>query len=123
MIAAAEALQLPTALPEGGDITDCRDMLTKLDAHIRKYMTFGGPPPLTVPFRELSKTAVQLLCFAMKRFKWVVNANLMARESKIRGGQPEPDHWILQLQPMPEVYEAMLPDTLLVSSANEPPAA
>lgn len=123
MIAAATALQFLSAQPSQADVNECRAMMVKLDQHVRKYMAFGGPSPLEVPFRELSKTAAQLLCYAMKRHKWVVNANLMAQEARVRGGQPEPHHWLLQLQPMPEVYDAALPETLTVASEDSPLSA
>lgn len=98
-------------------------MMRKLDQHVRKYMAFGGPPPLEIPFHEMSKTAGQLLCFATKRFKWIVNLNLMAEEARFKGGAPVPHHWLIQMQPMPEVYDEQLPETLLVSSEDASPLA
>ena len=120
MTDASTALLFPNARPSEKDIEECRAMMAKLDQHIIKYMAFGGPPPLEVSIREMSKTAAQLLCFAMKRYKWVVNVNLMAQESRLKGGQPEPHHWLLQLQPMPEVYDAMLPDALMAAAEVSP---
>lgn len=116
MIHAEKALQLPNAQPSKGDIEDARNMLIKLREHIVKYMTLGGPTPLTVPFREMSMPASQLVCYAMKRFKWNVNATLMSQESQFAGGHPQPHHWIVQLQPAADVYDASLGETLTAIS-------
>ena len=110
MITPFDALQLPNARPSKSDIEDCRAVVAKLNQHINKHMTFGGPTPLEVSFSELSKTGAQLLCCAMKRIKWTVNANLIAEAPRFAGGQPVPHHWVLQLQPTPDVYDELLAD-------------
>jgi hypothetical protein len=108
MITSTEALQLPHAQLSNNDIVECRLVLEKLDQHIRKYMSFDGPTPLEIPFRAMSRTAAKLLCFAAKKLKWTVNATLIAEQPRFQGGQPEPHHWVLQLQPMIEVYDELL---------------
>jgi hypothetical protein len=110
MITAAEALQISSARPSEGDLTDVRAALLTIDEHIRATMLFGGPPPLDIPFHKLSKTAAQILVFVMKRHKWTVNANLMAQESRFRAGHSEPHHWFLQFQPTVDVYDELLAD-------------
>lgn len=110
MITAAEALQLPSAGISDTDITDVRAMVEIVDKHIRTHMTFGGPTPLEVSFRHLSKTAVQVLCYVMKHFKWTINANLIAEQPRFQGAQPTPHHWILQFAPTVEVYDELLAD-------------
>lgn len=116
MIPADEALRLPNALISKADIEICREMLKKLHQHIRTHMTFVGPPPFEVSFRQMSKTAAQLLCYAMKRFKWNVNANLIAEAPRFQGGEPVPHHWVLQLQPMVDAYDEVLSETLTALS-------
>ena len=120
MIDAAAALQLPGAQSSKDDIDDCRMMMAKIHAHIVKHMTFDGPVPLEVPFREMGRTAARLLCHAMKRHKWNVNANLIAEGARFAGGQPVPHHWVLQVQPVPEVYDEILVD-MLPSLSEAPP--
>jgi hypothetical protein len=111
-VTAAEAMKLPSARPEKSDLEDCRMMLAKLHEHIRTHMTFGGPTPIEVPFRELSRIGAQILCYAMKHSRWTVNANLIAEAPRFNGGQPVPHHWVLQLQPMMDVYDDLLAEIL-----------
>lgn len=110
MIAAKDALQLDSANPSKQDIADAQAMIEKLDQHVRKYMAFNGPTPYEVPFRQLSKTAAKIVAHVMKRFQWQVNANLVAEQPRFQGGEPIPHHWVLQLAPMVEIYDAFFAD-------------
>lgn len=110
MISATEALQLNHASISTQDREDVQAIVAKLDEHIRKHMTFGGPTPLEVPYKHLSRTASQIFCFVMKRLKWTVSLNLMAEQPRFQGGTPVPHHWVIQLVPMVEVYEELLAD-------------
>src|SRR6266704_2604315 len=100
MIPAKDALQLSQARISDNDRVDVQLVMEKIDLHIRKYMTFGGPTPLEIPYKAMSKTASQIICYVMKmRFKWTVNVNLMAEPPRFQGGQPVPSHWVLQFHP------------------------
>lgn len=110
MITAAEALQLKGAQIANSDIEDLRIVVDAVEQHIRGRMSFGGPTPLELPFRQMSKAAATILCYVMKRAQWRVNANLIAEQPRFAGGQPVPHHWVLEFQPMPEVYDAVLAD-------------
>jgi hypothetical protein len=123
MIAAAAALQLPSAQPSKQDIEDCKAMVKRLDDHVRKHMAFGGPPPLTVPFREMSMAASQLLAYAMNPIKWNITINLMSEAPRFQGGQPVPHSWIIQMQPMVDVYREAFASIMDVVIADLQPAA
>lgn len=110
MISAKAALQLPAAQISENDLVEVRLIVEKLDEHINKYMLFGGPVPLEIPYRAMSKTAGQVLCYIMKRQKWNVTLNLIAEQPRFQGGQPTPHHWVIQLAPMVEVYDELLAD-------------
>lgn len=112
MIDSSTALQLPAAQPSKQDIADCRTMLAKLHEHTVKYMTINGPTPLEIPFGEMSLTASKLLAHALKPLGWNANFNLIAENPRFQGGQPVPHHWIIQLQPTPETYDAVLAETI-----------
>jgi hypothetical protein len=110
MITAREALEFDKAKISAEDIRDLRNVVSKIDVHISAHMTFGGPMPLELPFNEMSRSAMQILCIAMKRSKWNVNATLVAEASRFQGGAPQPHHWLIQLQPTIEAYEEALSD-------------
>ncbi len=110
MITATEALQMPAAKISEQDHTEARAMIEVLDGHVRKYMTFGGPTPLEVPYRAMSKTASQVVSVVMKRFKWNVMFNLMAEQARFQGAAPTPHHWVIQMVPMIDIYDALLAD-------------
>lgn len=119
MITAAVALQLPAARPSKEDISDCRGMLSKLHEHITKYMSINGPTPLEVPFREMSLAASKLLAHTIKPLGWAANFNLIAENPRFQGGQPVPHHWIVQLQPTPETYDAVFAETVTALAAPQ----
>ena len=112
MIDAAAALQLPSAQLSKQDLEDCRVMLTKLHEHTTKYMTINGPAPLTVPYGEMSLPASKMLAHALKPLGWNANFNLIAENPRFQGGQPVPHHWIIQILPTPETYDAILAETI-----------
>lgn len=120
MITAATALQLPAAQPSKADIDDCKKMIKKLDEHVRKHMAFGGPPPITIPFREMSMAASQLVAYAMNPLKWNITINLMSEQPRFQGGQPVPHSWIVALQPMVDVYRDVFGATLAALVEDAP---
>lgn len=123
MMTAAAALQLPSVQPSKSDIEDCKSMIKKLDDHVRKHMAFGGPPPLTVKFREMSMTASQLIAYAMNPLKWNITINLMSEQPRFQGGQPVPHSWIISLQPMVEVYREQFAAEMEALVADSPSLA
>lgn len=110
MISAKEALQLERSRVSDADLAEVREMIAKLDEHVKKYMDFGGPAPLEVPFKRMSKTAAKVLCYVMKRFQWTVSLNLIAEQPRFQGGQPIPHHWVISLAPASELYDEMYAD-------------
>lgn len=108
MIPATEAIQLVEISTQDRD--EVRATVLLLDAHVRKHMTFGGPTPYEIPFRLLSKTASQILCYVMKRLKWSVTLTLIAEQPRFQGMAPTPHHWVIQLSPASEIYDTLLAD-------------
>lgn len=110
MITAREALELSGAKISKQDMDDLRDILDRIDKHIRSKMVFAGPTPLEVPYRHMSMTASKILVHLMKRSQWIVSIQLFSEAPRFAGGAPEPHHWAFAFKPMDEVYDELLAD-------------
>lgn len=103
MISAKDALYLETA--KFFDLVSFRYVMKIAEKHIQETMRFGGPDPLEIPFREMNLETCKMFCLAMRRFKWNVRADLLSSPPRVQGAQPEPHHWLIRIEPFPEVYD------------------
>jgi len=124
---ATEALALLQAQLSAEDQQQIKDVISLIDQHIGKHMTFAGvvdpTKKLEVLFHDLSQSAAQAVCLmlARKPYYWNVQARLMSMPPTFPGAAPSPHHWEMTFVPLPAAYEeaGVIPDvpaiTLLVS--------